>query len=106
MRLDLLTHKDHQLLDLCTIYRSPEDFKARCNHKYLIAKRKGLLKLMYPVHTCALPSHYINPDIPIPVTLNKRQKRVLRETIGTIKNESASSPLFLEKLLEQIKALQ
>ena len=42
-------------------YDSPEEFKRKHLAKYLLAKKQLLLKLIFPVHTCALPLGYTPP---------------------------------------------
>ena len=50
-----------ELLEVGKQYKSAEDFRNNNLPKYLIAKRKVLLKTLYPEHLCRLPLNYRDP---------------------------------------------
>ena len=42
-------------------FKTLEEFKHKAGGKYTIAKRKNLIKYIFPPHTCELPLDYVNP---------------------------------------------
>lgn len=52
------TENELQLLEIGSKYSSPEDFKAKNLPKFLLVKKNLLMSVLFPMHTCIMPSSF------------------------------------------------
>lgn len=101
-----LSETDKNLITLGQSYSSLEEFQLKSKAKYLVAKRKNLLKVIFPTHTCTVPPNYLNPEI---LEAKKQTLRIkLLDTLELIEKAQASIDLIktdnaLQKLTKTLK---
>ena len=56
-----LLKSEELLLNSCAQYTSLKELQTKEPHKYFMLKKHNLIKFLFPIHTCALPTNYVDP---------------------------------------------
>ena len=57
-----LLRSEELLLQSCSQYNNIIELQQKAPHKYFMLKKRNLLKILFPEHTCQLPPDYIDPS--------------------------------------------